>query len=58
MLHRQKYEILKTIEGLRELGVEKVLPTHCTGELAIELFKENFGENFIDGGVGQTVKLL
>ncbi len=52
LLHKQKGEIQQTIKTLKELGVEKVLPTHCTGSLAIEMCKENFTENCIQGGVG------
>ena len=52
LLHKQKDEILQTIKTLKELGVKKVLPTHCTGNLAIEMYKESFADNYIEGGVG------
>ena len=52
LLHKQKDEILQTIKTLKELGVKKVLPTHCTGNLAIEMYKDSFADNYIEGGVG------
>ena len=35
-----------------ELGVEQVAMTHCTGDEAIEIFNETFGENALWGGLG------
>ena len=31
------------------------MPSHCTGEKAIALFRSEYGENFVEGGVGRTV---
>jgi 7,8-dihydropterin-6-yl-methyl-4-(beta-D-ribofuranosyl)aminobenzene 5'-phosphate synthase len=57
-LHLQKDEIVQSISRLKEQGIKKVLPTHCTGDLAIELYKKSFGENFTKGGIGSSVVLL
>jgi 7,8-dihydropterin-6-yl-methyl-4-(beta-D-ribofuranosyl)aminobenzene 5'-phosphate synthase len=43
------------IAELRQLGVERVLPAHCTGDSAIAKFRTEYGGNYIDGGVGRTV---
>ncbi len=43
------------IAELRRLGVERVLPTHCTGNIAIDLFRTEFRETYLAGGVGRTV---
>jgi 7,8-dihydropterin-6-yl-methyl-4-(beta-D-ribofuranosyl)aminobenzene 5'-phosphate synthase len=40
---------------LRQLGVQRILPTHCTGDKAIALFSTEFGEAYLEGGVGRTV---
>ena len=45
-------EIVKTIQ---EYGVQKIAPSHCTGEAAIEVFRKQFGENFIESGVGGRI---
>jgi metal-dependent hydrolase (beta-lactamase superfamily II) len=34
------------------MDVEKVAPSHCTGDDARDLFKDKFGENCISVGVG------
>jgi 7,8-dihydropterin-6-yl-methyl-4-(beta-D-ribofuranosyl)aminobenzene 5'-phosphate synthase len=45
------------IKQLRELGVKKVGPSHCTGGRPIELFKEEWGDDFIDLGCGAKIKI-
>ncbi len=40
---------------LRQLGVESVMPTHCTGQDAIKQFQAEYGDAFVAGGVGRTV---
>ena len=41
------------IQQFRELGVQKVGPSHCTGARAIELFRQAYREDFIPVGVGR-----
>ena len=55
LLHSSREAIMAQIESLKALGVERVLPTHCTGDLAVALFAEAFGERFSEGGVGSTM---
>ncbi|MEA3331690.1 MAG: MBL fold metallo-hydrolase [Campylobacterota bacterium] len=55
LLRSSEEEILDSIEGLKELGVRRVLPTHCTGDKAINIYKDNFGENCIQGGIGTKI---
>lgn len=50
-------QIKKVIKELKEMGVEKIAPSHCTGENAIYLFKEAWGEDFIDGGCGAMMSV-
>ena len=50
-----KDKLQSVIAELRQLGVERILPTHCTGDGAIDLFRTEFGEAYLDGGVGRTV---
>jgi 7,8-dihydropterin-6-yl-methyl-4-(beta-D-ribofuranosyl)aminobenzene 5'-phosphate synthase len=44
-----------TIAELREMGVERVLPAHCTGVAAVRLFRTEFGEACLDGGAGRVL---
>ena len=45
------------VKGLRALGVEKVAPSHCTGDRAIEAFKKEYGDDFIAYGVGKIIEI-
>lgn len=45
------------ITDFKKLGVKKVGPCHCTGEQARQLFKKEYGENYLDVGVGRIIKL-
>jgi len=49
--------ILKIIKEFKNLEVKKVAPSHCTGDRAIELFRQEYKENFVENGAG-TVLLV
>jgi 7,8-dihydropterin-6-yl-methyl-4-(beta-D-ribofuranosyl)aminobenzene 5'-phosphate synthase len=44
-------------ENLLQLGVERVAPCHCSGEVARKIFKDSFSENYIDSGVGKHIAI-
>ena len=44
------------IERLKALGVKKVAPSHCTGEKATRLFRQAWGDDFIEGGLGAVIE--
>lgn len=44
-------------ESLLRLGVRRVAPCHCSGDEARKLFKDYFGENYIDSGVGKEITI-
>jgi 7,8-dihydropterin-6-yl-methyl-4-(beta-D-ribofuranosyl)aminobenzene 5'-phosphate synthase len=48
-------DLRQIIADFKELGVVKVGPCHCSGDRAKELFRQAFGENFLDVGVGREV---
>jgi 7,8-dihydropterin-6-yl-methyl-4-(beta-D-ribofuranosyl)aminobenzene 5'-phosphate synthase len=48
----------KTANRLKELGVERVAPSHCSGPLARDLFKEVWGENFLESGAGSVIEIV
>ena len=45
------------IKDFKAMGVKKVAPCHCTGDLAIKQFEEEYKENFIANGVGKVIKI-
>jgi 7,8-dihydropterin-6-yl-methyl-4-(beta-D-ribofuranosyl)aminobenzene 5'-phosphate synthase len=52
LLNKNASEIDRIIRVLKEMRVQKVSPSHCTGKEAILRFKKAWGENFIPGGCG------
>jgi 7,8-dihydropterin-6-yl-methyl-4-(beta-D-ribofuranosyl)aminobenzene 5'-phosphate synthase len=50
-------EVQSIIERLKALGVQKVAPSHCTGDRAIRLFREAWAEDFIEGGLGAVISV-
>jgi 7,8-dihydropterin-6-yl-methyl-4-(beta-D-ribofuranosyl)aminobenzene 5'-phosphate synthase len=42
------------VQDFRRLGVQKVTPTHCTGDEAIALFRSEYGDDYIAGGAGKV----
>ena len=51
-------QVKDIIGQLKQLEVEKVGPSHCTGGRPIELFKEVWGENFLNLGCGARIKIV
>jgi len=50
-------EIRNILESFRKLGVKKVAPCHCKGDRAINLFKEEYKDNFIKAGIGKIIEV-
>ena len=49
-------EIANIIDAFREIGVQKVGPTHCTGDQAIQAFRQDYGKKFVPMGVGRVIE--
>jgi len=47
--------IEKILEDFRILGVERVAPCHCTGEAALRMFEAEYGQGYIQAGVGRVI---
>ncbi|UCC48579.1 MAG: MBL fold metallo-hydrolase [Gemmatimonadota bacterium] len=48
-------ELQAIVAAFRRLGVEKVAPCHCTGDPAIQMFRDEYLDNFVPVGVGRIV---
>jgi 7,8-dihydropterin-6-yl-methyl-4-(beta-D-ribofuranosyl)aminobenzene 5'-phosphate synthase len=57
LMNKSDAELKAIIGQFKDLGVQKVGATHCTGDRAIELFKQAYGENFIRMGVGKIIQI-
>jgi 7,8-dihydropterin-6-yl-methyl-4-(beta-D-ribofuranosyl)aminobenzene 5'-phosphate synthase len=40
------------VDEMKELGVLKIAPTHCSGDLARQTFREGYGDDYVEAGVG------
>jgi metal-dependent hydrolase (beta-lactamase superfamily II) len=39
------------------MNVQRVIPTHCTGDAAIAQFAEALDDGYLPGGVGRVITL-
>jgi len=51
LLNSSDADILNSISCLKKEGVTKVMPTHCSGERAMKMYKESYKENCFRGGI-------
>jgi 7,8-dihydropterin-6-yl-methyl-4-(beta-D-ribofuranosyl)aminobenzene 5'-phosphate synthase len=42
---------------LKELGLERIAPSHCTGDRATMILADVFGDGFVKSGLGTTIDL-
>jgi 7,8-dihydropterin-6-yl-methyl-4-(beta-D-ribofuranosyl)aminobenzene 5'-phosphate synthase len=50
-------QLNQIIKEFSQLGVEKAAPCHCSGERCRQLFKEKYGNNYLENGVGKIIKI-
>jgi 7,8-dihydropterin-6-yl-methyl-4-(beta-D-ribofuranosyl)aminobenzene 5'-phosphate synthase len=50
-------KIRNIISDIQELGVHYIAPCHCSGDLARNLFRKEFGKNYIEFGAGRVITL-
>ncbi len=55
--NKTESEILNIIDFLKKEGIKYIAPSHCTGDLARELFKKAFTSGFIEAGVGTRINI-
>ena len=57
-LHRSnEEEINEVIQKIVDMDVLSVAPTHCSGNLARNIFLEIFGSDYIDVGTGKIIEI-
>lgn len=49
-------EIGDIVNSLKNLGVKKIAPSHCSGEKGIEAFRQAWGNNFVEAGCGAVLE--
>lgn len=48
---------MSCVKKFRKLRVEKVAPSHCTGDPVREAFRREYGKDFIEYGVGKIIAI-
>lgn len=57
MLDKGQRAIKMIVDEFKRLGVKKVGPSHCAGQAAMRIFKEKYGDDFIEVKVGQIMEV-
>ena len=57
LLRMREVEVGRVIAALRDLGVSKVGPSHCTGDEAIDAFRDAWKGDFVESGCGAEIVL-
>jgi len=50
-------QVRSIVEGVKDEGVERVAPCHCSGDLARSTFEKVYGEDFILVGAGSRLEV-
>ncbi|MBN1416128.1 MAG: MBL fold metallo-hydrolase [Bacteroidales bacterium] len=48
---------MAVVKKFRELGMQKVAPSHCTGDDVREAFAEEYKEDFVEYGIGKRIEI-
>ncbi len=57
LMDKSESEMNEIIKGMKGLGIVKCGATHCTGAKQIKMFRDSFGEDYIELGTGNTIIL-
>jgi len=55
LMQKSEKEMGEIIQEMKALGVVRCGATHCTGDKQISMFREEFGYNYVEMGVGNTL---
>lgn len=55
LMNASEAQLEKIASTLKEMGIQQICPTHCTGDRSIAFFKSSFGENYLAGGTGTEI---
>jgi 7,8-dihydropterin-6-yl-methyl-4-(beta-D-ribofuranosyl)aminobenzene 5'-phosphate synthase len=57
LINKSAEQIQEVSDKLNEMQVQKVAPSHCTGDKAIEFFRTEWKDRFIDFNIGDDYKI-
>ena len=55
LVQKSDSEIMQISDELKKLDVNKIAPSHCTGENAINYFEKDWGDRFINLNIGNSL---
>jgi len=56
LMGHSEEQVASIIRNFKELGVQKCGATHCTGETAIQMFKDAYGDDYVEIGAGRVLR--
>ncbi len=56
LMRHSEEQVEAIIKDFRELGVKKCGATHCTGDQAIQLFRNAYGDDYVEIGSGRILR--
>ena len=56
LIQHSEEQVDAIIQAFRDLGVQKCGATHCTGERAIQQFKDAYGDDYVEIGAGRVLR--
>lgn len=57
LLNESESSVRSIAQDLLGLGVLRVAPTHCSGDLTRAVFADIFGSNYLEAGLGWTIEI-
>lgn len=57
LMRESKNNVEEISIQLKNLDIEKIAPSHCTGEDSIEIFRKNWGESFVDLNINDEISI-
>ncbi|MBN2349520.1 MAG: MBL fold metallo-hydrolase [Bacteroidales bacterium] len=57
LINKSEKEVKEISAELKTMEVLNIAPSHCTGDFAIKIFKEDWGEKFVDFNLGDEMEI-
>ena len=54
LLDEPEDDVRRIATAMQAMGVAHVSATHCTGEAAVHVFRDVFGDRYMSAGVGRS----
>ena len=57
LMHHSIQQVKEISARLKRLQVNRIAPSHCTGDSAIQIFKQEWKQNFVDFNIGNSIRI-